>query len=539
MSKPSIRRRASTGSHRRGSRSLLEANVQGPSRAPSPTPGYPISSPPPSEKPQLRPTPNFQGSSKPYIPAHVPYSQQPGFVGQHATTTQPAPMPVVQAAPVYGFSPHHNPIVTNTNASHQPMLRAPAAHIYSYQTQTHSTDNTRATMYHPHQINTSPMSLASQHVAATPVQNRTLLPSYGGSRPFHSLQYPLSLSAAPFPYPQSLSPSTIFQSQYAHPPFGQPYVQSAEPDPHGAWYYLPHAPVSSRLSYDSGQAYQPHFSTVPYPRLEHRELDSSYDVNPSSPVSSFGHSFSPHSEGPSSAGSPRAPWAGAPVQNPASDFISGPSSLETGKPIIRRSYHPNPPAHRSDWVMWAGNVPPDATHGELWTFFNQARAGRSTDSEDCGVVSIFLISRTSCAFVNYKREEDLQEAIARFNGVQLRPNDARCPRLACRVRRVDDDLKAGVGGQRGMGMHTRWVKEQEGKQREVPSEPSDLSSASSSVGVSEGMAIPGDKHGEVQNRPGFYSQHSSSGSYSSTNSSFLAQYFPKRYFILKSLTHVG
>jgi hypothetical protein len=33
--------------------------------------------------------------------------------------------------------------------------------------------------------------------------------------------------------------------------------------------------------------------------------------------------------------------------------------------------------------------------------------------------------------------------------------------LLCRVRRKDDDLKAGVGGQRGMGIHTRWVKDKE------------------------------------------------------------------------------
>jgi len=543
MSESSIPRRR--GSHRRGSRPLL-ASVQGSTQASSPTTGYPISSPLSSSgMPQLRPAPDFHGSSMPYAPTHVPYGQQPGFVGQHAITTQQTPIPMAQVAPVYGFSPYHNPIVTDTNvvpqnihANYQPALRAPAAHVYSYQTQTHSADNIRATtMYHPHHV-ASPTS-PSQHIAATPVQNITPSPSYGGSRPFQSLQHP---SAAPFPYPQSFSPPTTFQSQYAHPPFGQPYAQSVEPDPHGAWYYLPHAPVSARLPYDNGQAYQHHFPTIPHPRLGHRELESPYDANPSSPVSPLGYSFSQHSEGHSSAGSPRAP-----AQNPAGNFISGPSSLGQAaeKPIIRRSYHPNPPAHRSDWVMWAGNVPSDATHDELWAFFNQDRADPSTDSADCGVVSIFLISRSNCAFVNYKSEEVLQEAIVRFNGAQLRPNNARCPRLVCRVRRVDDELKAGVGGQRGMGMHTRWVKEQ-GKQREVPSEPSDLSSSSSSVGVSEGMAaaisaisISGDKRGDMQNRQGVYQHSSSDGSYSSTNSSFLARYFPKRYFILKSLTQVG
>ena len=543
MSESSILRRANTGSHRWGSRPL-PVNVQGSLQTPSPTPGYPISSAPSSSgMPQLLPAQGFHGSSIPYASTHVPYGQQPGFFGQHAITTHLTPMPMAQVAPVYGFSPHHNPIVTDTNvasqhihANYQTMLRAPAAHVYPYQTQTHSPDNSRATtMYYPHQANTSLTSPTSQHIAAMPVQDRTLSPSYGGSRPFHSLQHPSSPPVAP--YPQSFS----FQSPYAHPPFGQPYAQSVEPDPRGAWYYLPHAPVSSRLSHDSGSAYQPHFSALPHSCLRHRELES--------PLSSVGHPFARLSEAPSSVVYSRVSGAGAPVRNLASDFISGPSSLGQAaeKPIIRRSYHPNPPAHRSDWVMWAGNVASDATHGELWTFFNQDDADRSTDSADCGIVSIFLISRSNCAFVNYKTEEDLQEAIARFNGAQLRPNDARCPRLVCRVRRVDDELKAGVGGQRGMGMHTRWVKEQKGKRREVPSEPSDLPSASSPESVSEGMAaaistasISSDKHGDMQGGQGVCTQHSSSSeSYSSTNSSFLARYFPKRYFILKSLTQVG
>ncbi|KAF8963018.1 YT521-B-like domain-containing protein [Flammula alnicola] len=179
---------------------------------------------------------------------------------------------------------------------------------------------------------------------------------------------------------------------------------------------------------------------------------------------------------------------------------------------MRRSYHPNPPAHRSEWVMWSGNVPSDATHDELWRFFAQQPQQMDDEGNSSGVLSIFLISRSNCAFINYESEDQLLRAIVRFNGIPLRPNDSRCPRLVCRVRRKDDDLKAGVGGQRGMGMHTKWVQEQKGKAREAASDPSELK-RSSNV-----------KHS------------SSSGSYSSTNSSFLGRHFPKRYFILKSLT---
>ncbi|KAJ6527733.1 YT521-B-like domain-containing protein, partial [Mycena capillaripes] len=183
-------------------------------------------------------------------------------------------------------------------------------------------------------------------------------------------------------------------------------------------------------------------------------------------------------------------------------------------------YHPNPPAHRSEWVMWVGNVPSDAVHDELWRFLTQPAGGDggSTEGENSlieggggrersqnGVLSIFLILRSSCALVNYETEAHLQVALARFNGVPLRAN-SRCARLLCRKRRKEDELHAGVGGQRGRGMHTRAVKLKQ-------------------------------KAGQnVEQDQDFASSASASGSHASTNSSLLRQHFPQRYFILKSLT---
>ena len=209
--------------------------------------------------------------------------------------------------------------------------------------------------------------------------------------------------------------------------------------------------------------------------------------------------------------------------------------------------------------MWAGNVPADATHDELWRFFNSpptpgssgaqsagaqspqsAPAGpvgssttgstASTESVYGGVSSIFLIARSNCAFVNFSSELHLQAAIRNFNGLPLRPNDPRCPRLVCRVRGREDDLKAGVGGQRGAGIHTRWIKDQMQKQRQAeggarvtgspePS-PSEASVASSSVGEAAGavagLAISSDDdgaggHARRWRKPAQHS--SSSGSY--------------------------
>ena len=225
--------------------------------------------------------------------------------------------------------------------------------------------------------------------------------------------------------------------------------------------------------------------------------------------------------------------------------------------------------------MWAGNVPSDATHDELWRFFNNA--GSPVPSADSaqdpssaaasstapsapgqsqgGVLSIFLIQRSNCAFVNFQTEAHLHAAIAYFNGKPLRPLDPRCPRLVCRVRGREDDLKAGVGGQRGAGIHVRWIKDQRQKQAEnavarltgspepSPSEKSAASAASSATSDAAGMmaslSLSSDDEGHGRKWRKQAQHSSSSGSYASTNSSLLSQYFPKRYFILKSLTQVS
>ncbi|EMD39790.1 hypothetical protein CERSUDRAFT_112057 [Gelatoporia subvermispora B] len=258
----------------------------------------------------------------------------------------------------------------------------------------------------------------------------------------------------------------------------------------------------------------------------------------------------------------KPPEAGQPPEPPssvASSSRSVPVPSTSDRPPTRRPYHPNPPTQRSEWVMWAGNVPSDATHDELWRFFNQPPSpalaaggggGRGDEGDEeeplwGGVSSIFLISRSNCAFVNFESEAHLHAAIQRFNGRPLRPDDLRCPRLVCRVRSRNDDLKAGVGGQRGAGIHVRWIREQKEKAQEEARRRSTSSSdaittpsssPSDIAPIMTGLSIESDDEGGLRRvrRPEPHS--SSSGSHASTNSSILQQYFPKRYFILKSLT---
>ena len=187
----------------------------------------------------------------------------------------------------------------------------------------------------------------------------------------------------------------------------------------------------------------------------------------------------------------------------------------------RRSYHPNPPAYKSEWVMWVGNVPSDVKRDELLEFFNQPlpRPLSPTSTEPPedgqqlygGVSTVFIISRSNCAFVNFESKAQLEAATARFNGQSIRPEDQRCGRLVCRVRRREDELMAGVGGQRGSSMHIKWVKKQKAKCDSRWIGKSDVST---------------------------HSNVSRSASIASTNSDILTRFFPQRYFILKSSTQV-
>lgn len=292
-------------------------------------------------------------------------------------------------------------------------------------------------------------------------------------------------------------------------------------------------------------------------------------------------------------------------------------SRAQGRGGTRSHYHPQQ-GPRSDYVMWCGNVPADATVEELWEIFSKlppesdevdfqlgSDAGSTSDkvvgeregnvdnaldpatgASGHGVMSIFTISRSNCAFVNYATRKHLERAVRYFYGKPVRPNDPRCPKLVCRVRKKDDEAQAGVAGQRGRGMHVTWLKEHERKRKAaaqvISPSPVDIdrgtstgsttprpavsvTSPGSAAALAEsghlpsglpatsGSETPTDKLLAPPDRPPIShvasssslgnesssNQESSSGSlsYSSTNSSlFRHPAFRNRYFILKSLT---
>lgn len=386
---------------------------------------------------------------------------------------------------------------------------------------------------------------------------------------FQAVQYqPPSRFTYP---PQSFPSSPPFYQPYSH---HRPYV-SQEVEAQGAWYYLP--PNAQQRTEGSPIAYQGRYSSsyppVGPPGVEVGNSTSSVPQGPDgySQSGSRGPTRNPESgTGDPSRSMPPVVQSPNPASSsniershvgPDTNATSSSVGRKQEKQMVRKAYHPNPPPHRSEWAMWVGNIPSDATHEELLNFFSQPSPNTSTDGststnhpsadqqQGSGVISVFLISKSSCVFVNYQAEEHLNRAIQRFNGRPLRPHDPKSLRLVCRVRNHDDDLKAGVGGQRGQGLHVKWIKDRSrGKRVQSEVSASDEYSHSQASGFSplddvdqltvhtSDLNLSSDEEGKRRVRT---SHRSSSGSFASTDSSLLSNFFPKRYFILKSLTQVG
>ncbi|KAF8349585.1 YT521-B-like domain-containing protein [Amanita rubescens] len=450
-------------------------------------------------------------------PAHHyhPYAQRPGYIGQYALPIPhmgvPGPHPTPPQYTYHGYHPSvHIPTICLLMFAY-----CLQHHGQPYPYQSHTPENSP-----PARSPFSPTPIyAQQGMPSRASAGHGTPPFVGGA--YTSLQYP----SPEFSYrPPNFFPNSpvMYQTaQYGLPQYAQHFSSPPETDRRAEWRYA-HAgsPVAPQQHHDAGRppppAFQRHHS-YPYPSLG----TSPTQLPPHTSHAQFSSTTraTPSMMEASSTRSPGTPGIGP-------DVNSGDEMLNPEKPLIRRSYHPKPPPQRSEWTMWAGNVPSDATDEEAWRFFEQLPSRRSNTSEPSPVVSVFLINRSNCAFVNYDAEAHLKEAIEHFSGRQLRPEDPRCLKLLCRVRRKDDDLKAGVGAQRGMGIHSNWIKEQKAKRDRGESSDRPLVRMMSSLSVSSSDE-------EHRRRSQL---KSNSSSYSSTSSSDLALYFPKRYFILKSLT---
>ena len=486
-----------------------------------------------------------------------PVTQRGGSVGHQRTQSDVHPHPHAAHSPQFAF-PLHMSSYTQEEIMPQPayippsMMTAlpPHAPVYQYGAP-------------PNLVPTPPHIFPPSGSAPTspiyPQTNRSPPPhspstlrhsmSHPISSPHHSTPYavyvytPIGYTTPPSyasPSPASFVPAPSIYGSHSPPPHhSRPHSFPAGQENQGTWWYPPLSPPLAFNSFDGTQREFLPRATAGYPSVGQFEGEPSEQPNIVSAPSDPQPTRRPANR--TRVGRPLSEAKKEAAQSAPS--LTSPISART-KYQERRSYHPKPPAHRSEWVMWAGNVPSDVTEDELRDFLNQplspTESGPQMDRQQQvygGVSTVFLISRSNCAFVNFDSEAQLKAALARFNGLPIRPDDQRYPRLVCRVRKKEDDLMAGVGAQRGSGMHTKWVKEQKAR---IQREQADIvASQKALLRSSSSLSVSSDDSGEGHVSAPSHSNRSRSASIASTNSDMLTRYFPQQYFILKSSTQVA
>ena len=611
-----------------------------------PSDPYDISKPPLGPRPpQLRPPSFGAGFSGPQVPfqqhqhqpqqrPHAPMHYYPYAPDRMYTLPSPStypPSPAYSMMPSYGV-PATSPPYTYSTPGYAPWGYYPSiqSHLASPQSVYPSSSDespsppnpgpTQATPspqpqtpYGPHSPGYSPIQHPNFSVPTTSTPAYAYpTPVYAPSPPIFPPQYAMTPHPLQSPYqtgphatsapgsqpsetglptddntgsePPRPPPLRQHSSQSAVQILPQQQQQPATPSP-GSWWFPPGYAVSYYPGAPNAGPYARQFQVHPHGPMRQGSSQAPPQLSLDPPTRQVRASI----ESPAgvSALSPQPLRFPPLVLSPPFSPVSASSSPFTVAPLPLRRLNSNP-ATRSEWVLWCGNVPNDATEEELLRFFRQidsqlspetalnvgeavvptgvapaasggnntlppypstASPGTAATAQTSSVTSVFLIARSNCAFINFTSEEALHKAVQKFNGKPLRKG-GKGPRLVCRVRRREDDLRAGVGGQRGTGIHVQWVKEMARRQQtaEAPKEVDDPPTSPSTHLGSESNASLGDpspprRHpgtDESKERPAPVPlQSGDSGKSQSTTSSLLVKHFPKRYFILKSLTQVG
>ncbi|KAF2281014.1 uncharacterized protein EI97DRAFT_447115 [Westerdykella ornata] len=230
---------------------------------------------------------------------------------------------------------------------------------------------------------------------------------------------------APAPYGQTFAPSHGTQPHYGSFPPNQ-RLPPASNTPHGS--YPTFQQSSPYIYYPSPYAAQPqlpqtfHAQPAQHPALYAGRQLSSSNV----PMPSLGHTMvPPQMDGGFAHGARFAPGAMPGGQTPGTAVLSGtlgaPGLSQPGPATSVPRGPPRKPK-QSGHALWVGNLPPGTTVTALKDHFSR---DATKDIE-----SLFLISKSNCAFVNYRTEAACTAAMhrfhdSRFNGV----------RLVCRLRR--------------------------------------------------------------------------------------------------------
>ncbi|KAL6233889.1 hypothetical protein BDW75DRAFT_231597 [Aspergillus navahoensis] len=217
-----------------------------------------------------------------------------------------------------------------------------------------------------------------------------------------------------FPGP-AINPGMIFNTPYSQ--MYMPYVQQQQQHPN-ATVSVVHDPNPGSLQNPMDAYGHGYFLPNAYATEEHHSRPANV-LQPSPQL--HGHSY------PSSR---KANEDRVPQDKKRITIVDGSTKMRSSVTQDPSEAAPksNPPKalprkpKQSGNALWVGNLAPGTNIVELKDYFSQ---DATKDLE-----SVFLISRSNCAFVNYKTEEACIKALSRFHDTRLRG-----ARLVCRVRR--------------------------------------------------------------------------------------------------------
>ena len=264
-------------------------------------------------------------------------------------------------------------------------------------------------------------------------------------------QYPSPAHAQGLVYPMpSMSPYPVQNPGGGMPygvPFAPTYSSYGAGQPVGG-HYPPFVPGSSMQSMGPGQApvYGASYYPTPY-------------------TASYGHGVHPSTGQPRPPGPQSRPPSRAPpiaFGPPKSDndkqsaeaeydvsktIVDGSNPMKLAQPALvfpesslptkstSTSSTPRGPPRKpkqSGHALWVGNLPPGANVMDLKDHFSQDATG--------DIESVFLISKSNCAFVNYRSAAACAAALARFHDSRFQG-----VRLVCRLRKGFTAPGSGIG----------------------------------------------------------------------------------------------
>lgn len=176
---------------------------------------------------------------------------------------------------------------------------------------------------------------------------------------------------------------------------------------------------------------------------------------------------------------------------------------------------------QSGHALWVGNLPPGATVQDLKDHFSR---DATKDIE-----SLFLISKSNCAFVNYRSEEACMAAMNRFHDSRFHG-----VRLVCRLRRGAVTSASGApAASSETDVEGSTASESSKAGTDSPTKPE--SEGDPTIVRSGGIVVSGDDSGQPL-IVGSDVRPSVDGETEPTVTETPAQRVPERFFIIKSLT---